>query len=464
MPSIVRSIDARGLFERFDIQMKFRPDLNVIYGQNGTGKTTLLHILANALSGDFARFSYLQFEFIDIELDDCNIHIERDTDTIAIDMDDGGRQEILISDVRFQDKKMNEEEMSATQRTNFGPLPTAYFPAFRTMIEAWESIGRQTHLYRGPDLDLRQSRYVDRSLSMTQFARELFGPFVPKLNFPSPFEIERRLSTELEVALLELSQTDRQLLNKAFTEVFAALSDSSEDDAGDEKSVDRILEEIRALFDQLKEFPRMDTHISDGVTKLQPSAEVFGALYEQVQSFKVTQRNRQPVVPILKVYRRILKARIDAQEKVFKKIENYLDSVNEFLTVSDFHTNKRIGFSLSVRDRSRRPVEIQFLDNTSIRGLNALSSGERQIVTLIYAATHMSKEKVILIDEPEISLHVDWQRMLFQKMRHQLKDQQIIACTHSLIIGADYDETEIELTPIPSISLDGRHMKASLEV
>jgi len=60
----------------------------------------------------------------------------------------------------------------------------------------------------------------------------------------------------------------------------------------------------------------------------------------------------------------------------------------------------------------------------------------------------MSSQKIVLIDEPEISLHVDWQRLLLKKISEQLHDRQVIVCTHSPIIGADYDLTELH--PIPT--------------
>ncbi|NES19198.1 MAG: ATP-binding protein, partial [Symploca sp. SIO3E6] len=85
--------------------------------------------------------------------------------------------------------------------------------------------------------------------------------------------------------------------------------------------------------------------------------------------------------------------------------------------------------------------------------LQALSSGERQIATLIYAA-HMSQQKVILIDEPEISLHVKWQKQLLPEMSKQLQDRQIIACTHSPMIGSDYEERlqPMNLTPTGKVT------------
>jgi predicted ATPase len=98
----------------------------------------------------------------------------------------------------------------------------------------------------------------------------------------------------------------------------------------------------------------------------------------------------------------------------------------------------------------------------------ALSSGERHIVTLIYAATHMSKQQIVLIDEPEISLHVDWQRHLLKKMSEQLGERQIIVCTHSPVIGADYEERVIIFEPKITCScetiIDNELVEENIEV
>lgn len=69
MANSVRYIKAVGIFERFDLEQEFQPGVNILYGRNGTGKTTLLQILANILNGDFERFAFLPFETIDVHLD-----------------------------------------------------------------------------------------------------------------------------------------------------------------------------------------------------------------------------------------------------------------------------------------------------------------------------------------------------------------------------------------------------------
>ena len=72
-------------------------------------------------------------------------------------------------------------------------------------------------------------------------------------------------------------------------------------------------------------------------------------------------------------------------------------------------------------------------------GLSALSSGERQILTMLYSASRTRfLSGVFLIDEPELSLHIDWQRIVLRELQSQSAGRQIIACTHSPEVGADH--------------------------
>lgn len=73
----------------------------------------------------------------------------------------------------------------------------------------------------------------------------------------------------------------------------------------------------------------------------------------------------------------------------------------------------------------------------------------------------MSGQRVVLIDEPEISLHIDWQSLLIPEMVAQLQDRQIITCTHSPMIGADYEDQMIELEIKPTHS--GVHSDANTQ-
>lgn len=50
---------------------------------------------------------------------------------------------------------------------------------------------------------------------------------------------------------------------------------------------------------------------------------------------------------------------------------------------------------------------------------------------------------IIFIDEPELSLHTDWQRILFTILLKQEKNNQFIIATHSPFIYSKYPEKDI---------------------
>ena len=73
-----------------------------------------------------------------------------------------------------------------------------------------------------------------------------------------------------------------------------------------------------------------------------------------------------------------------------------------------------------------------------------LSSGEKQMLSfLCYNA--FSENTAIFIDEPELSLHVDWQRILLPTLLEQGTGNQFFIATHSPFIYAKYPDKEIPL-------------------
>ena len=71
-----------------------------------------------------------------------------------------------------------------------------------------------------------------------------------------------------------------------------------------------------------------------------------------------------------------------------------------------------------------------------------LSSGEKQVLTLFVEALRAQMNSFI-VDEPEISMHIDWQRALIASLRELNPASQIIVATHSPEIMADIDDERI---------------------
>lgn len=110
------------------------------------------------------------------------------------------------------------------------------------------------------------------------------------------------------------------------------------------------------------------------------------------------------------------------------------------MMANKFGANKEISISkdngiIVLQKPSNKNVELRFL-----------SSGEQQELVLLYKLIFKGeKEKIILIDEPEISLNVSWQREFLDDMKKivEMNGFSILIATHSpQIINDNWDLVE----------------------
>ncbi len=80
-----------------------------------------------------------------------------------------------------------------------------------------------------------------------------------------------------------------------------------------------------------------------------------------------------------------------------------------------------------------------------------LSSGEKQLLILLTEALLQNqKPHIYLADEPEISLHIEWQRMVIPAIRKLNPNAQVIAATHSPEVAANYGDYLLNMEEIIS--------------
>lgn len=80
--------------------------------------------------------------------------------------------------------------------------------------------------------------------------------------------------------------------------------------------------------------------------------------------------------------------------------------------------------------------------------LKDLSSGEQQEIVLFYDLIfNIESDLLLLIDEPEISLHVLWQKMFLNDLLRIVQDKSIsvIVATHSPQIISGHWDIQIDL-------------------
>lgn len=449
MSRFIKRLEAIGIHGRFDINLDFQDGVNIIHGSNGTGKTTVLHILANAVNEDFRRFGHLKFQKLTITLDDdTEILIEQQNSPQTVTTVFVNNQKIYSYSFAELLEEEKQEENSEILFSQFSPryypssskkkqdidLKATYFPAFRTMIEAWATLDENEIRHfarRSPNF----RKVLRSSARSTELARILFGKFVPRLEYPSPIEIEEHINSELTEAQLKIASLDRNLLSQAFLQFSQAISQSFETD-DNTKEPDEVITEIIELSEKLQNSPfQVNRDQSD---------DVYNKLIEQLRAFESYPEYKTIASRVLSVYKRSLQQRLDAQIKAYSSIERYLESVNGFLE------RKQLKIGSTSLPQGRGKLGVKIGDEEAIHSLQILSSGERQVVGLIYAASHMTGGRVVLIDEPEISLHIDWQRKLLPEMVKQLDEKQLIICTHSAVIASKYRERMIKLELQPT--------------
>ena len=111
-------------------------------------------------------------------------------------------------------------------------------------------------------------------------------------------------------------------------------------------------------------------------------------------------------------------------------------------------------FSETHKTIDRRSNEIQFEQNGEVLTPYQLSSGEKQmLVILMTVLIECGQPYALLMDEPEISLHIEWQQQLITLIRRLNPRAQIILSTHSpalIMDGWNDVVTEVEEIIAPS--------------
>ena len=109
----------------------------------------------------------------------------------------------------------------------------------------------------------------------------------------------------------------------------------------------------------------------------------------------------------------------DVQKKVFNEINEIFENLS---------------IDVEVEDISQDGRNITLFTNSSGDefDINELSSGEKQLFLRTLAIRMLNPENsIILIDEPELSLHPKWQQRIVDVYRKIGKNNQIIIATHS---------------------------------
>lgn len=123
-----------------------------------------------------------------------------------------------------------------------------------------------------------------------------------------------------------------------------------------------------------------------------------------------------------RAFEAVSKNRENTQEYILA-IKKQHERLLEIIDTLFAGTNKKV---------NRNNNELTFLKGSDMLTPYQLSSGEKQIIVILLTVlVQDNKSAILFMDEPEISLHIDWQRKLIQYIKELNPNVQIILATHS---------------------------------
>jgi predicted ATPase len=169
------------------------------------------------------------------------------------------------------------------------------------------------------------------------------------------------------------------------------------------------------------------------------TADVEAAIQNpQLQKFAITWLQLLPQAERVEIIYRFIETFNKQNEKIFSNVKRYQDLVNSFFSDG----NKKLDFTSN-------GTVIVGLPNDLQRPLTALSSGESHILVILTQLFFNPKREtanILIIDEPELSLHIKWQESFVSAVQTASERLQIILATHSPSIFLDNIDKCVDLS------------------
>lgn len=441
----ITNLTINKLHGHLDYSVQFNDDITFLYGDNGCGKTTILNIITYIITGKI--YELFQYQFNEIILSyvssqtqkEDQIIIVNDKENILVSFND---ENIKIDFQKLEYMSRNADETEEVERFYFSEYPLLknirevfnyiYLPLNRNgnvivdyrnnmrnrkIIQARHSIRHRM----GNDFDynligvesLISSAYSRVNFTLNQIS-EHFGDEILKT-----FLDVDNIST-LPLAIEYMKRLDKNTIVKIQKDYTAVVKTMLKWDDETEAKInlffDSLIEEI-----QTAQSPLNDVNTEDFMAlmfKLSELTKITNVIYKAEKTEQSKKRVRQP-------------------------IEDFLNTVNGFIQSNS--TNKEIAINnegvLYLKTPQGNKIDIQ-----------SLSSGEKQIITFfayLVFGLPTTNQSIFIVDEPELSLHLNWQRKFVDSIVAINKNVQLIFATHAPEMIGKHRDKAVKLVPNP---------------
>lgn len=434
---MLQSIKITGLFGRFNYELSFPCEgIMIITGPNGYGKSTILRIINNFCNNNIEKVLSYSFNKITIVCDNCSIQITKSKNKFKINnyefpypnekWDRSRRIPKYIRQIGYNeyiDISTSEKiqmmggfpKQVITGDENIQKLAFSILEVLENEPTSIKINEKMQELQEAFDL----IKYVQNNIGKVHFIQE------QRL-------IEKREVTEDERRYIQTKEEYVTVINENSEKLKSELAEIMKQHSSISSNLDSTY--IKRLF-EADPTQIVSDDVVDKLRKLQEKqdklqkyglAEIQNASYlNQLDESKL---NRFGIE--LSIYLEDANTKYNVFESIIDKLELYERIVNEKLTFKKMILSRIDGIVVKT-------------DEGDLLSLNDLSSGEQEILVLFYKLIFESDVNLLLIDEPEISLHIAWQKELMENLKSVVnlkKDIQVIIATHSpQIISHNWD-------------------------
>ncbi|MDU9019896.1 MAG: AAA family ATPase [Acinetobacter baumannii] len=403
----IQQFEVSGLHDNEEsITLNFHDDLNILSGRNGAGKTTILKLMWYLISGNFDKaVAEIKFNSAILTTDKYQLNVE-----VNYDEKENPLKSSLILKNKNILKNFEEDEVLTQLITSKKNKEIAWFltqyidssffmPTFR-MIEGGfttEKYDIQHDVLKEFYLDINKDNdYNDIAIAL--------------------YKLSKNLSKQNHLFITSISAKDIDIfLVKKYAEIMKKVNVTQGE------SVSLLSNKIKLMF---RNGNHLDT-LKSIDKKLEVLRNEINVLNEPLDKLKSSINHFMP------------QFKVGFDEKVyFNRIDD--TNVDEELDESEVE----IGYTYEYDNSYEYEETSEVIEPTNQLTINNLSAGEKQLLTFVsYNIFH--NDTIFFIDEPELSLHVDWQNKLFSLLKEQNPSNQFIISTHSPFIFSLFPDKEL---------------------
>lgn len=448
----ILKFEGNKVHDYLNIDVEFNTDLSIVTGVNGSGKTTAIILLQAILCPNFKDLISIPFEKLELDISHHNIEYKivakTDKNFITISVNH------ILESLKIDKRKLEELEYIQFKQkegieTNdyiiksLSPHPVLEFiqdlpsPIFigleRRMDES------QTDK---DDFLLERRMFMNKSRhEISQYRRQYKGTLGVSL-LETEFLVQAMYKKLKKIEDGYTAAIQRQILLSYFDYItFDPKKDLADLNNYNEKR--NLLSRQQEIEDALKKIGYDNNAF---VQKLKPFFEKLETLIDSIKPLETEKTgvsiewliNRSQVDKLAQLVE-IIDDYNNKTNKAFKPINKFIQIINSFIK----DTGKKIYIDQVGHLFIKRP-------NGRDVSIDALSSGERQIVILFANVmfnrfTSESHENILIIDEPELSLHIKWQEIFIDTLLTASEKTQFILATHSPDIVGEHKNKGVKI-------------------